>query len=65
MSEQWISNSGELEAIMSGICEEDPELNYEEDDEESCREPLPGETYFDEDGVEWLACADGKDKRTG
>ena len=37
MSEQWISNSGELEATMAGIYEEDPEMDV----------PCPGEIYFD------------------
>lgn len=35
MSEEWISNSGEIEATMAGIYEEDPEL-----DDEDCAEWL-------------------------
>ena len=42
MSEQWISNSGELEVTMAGIYEEDPELNIA--DEDYCEPPKPGET---------------------
>ena len=53
MSEQWISNSGELEATMAGIYEKDSEMDV----------PCPGEIYFDEDGIEWLMGEDGQGKR--
>ena len=48
MSEEWISNSGEIEAIMAGIEEEEKESTAE-----------PGDSFTDENGYEWVLTDDG------
>ena len=48
MSEEWISNSGELEATMAGIEEEDKESTSE-----------PGDSFIDENDAEWIVTDDG------
>ena len=44
---EWISNSGEIEAVMMGI-EDEPENTAQ-----------PGDSFVDKDGVEWVVGDDG------
>ena len=65
MSEEWISNSGEVEATMAGI-EDEKELGGFDShgnpiDEEECDPPKPGEIFFDEDGNKWIMGMNGEE----
>lgn len=44
---EWFSNSGDIEAAMMGI-EDEPENTAQ-----------PGDSFIDEDGVEWVVGDDG------